>query len=66
MTEEQINYHRAADAVAKMTEQLLMLKMQMPVNLAIALQSTASSLDAAQEELSRWQARLEQSVDIGA
>ena len=59
MTEEKMNYHRAADAVARMTEQLAMLKMQMPVNLAVALQSTASSLEAAQRELDRWQARLE-------
>ncbi len=66
MTEERINYHRAADVVARMTEQLSLLKMQMPVNLAVALQSTASSLDSAQRELDRWQARLEQSVDIRA
>ena len=58
MTEEEINYHRAADVVARMTEQLATLKMQMPVNLAVALQSTASSLEAAQAELSRWYARL--------
>ncbi len=66
MTEEQINYHRAADVVARMTEQLATLKMQMPVNLAVALQSTASSLQVVQEELDRWQARLEQSIDIHA
>ena len=63
MTEEQINYHRAADAVAKMTEQFLMLKMQMPVSLALALQATASSLETAQAELNRWQARLEEPLD---
>ena len=66
MTEEEINYHRAADVVARMTEQLAMLKMRMPVNLAVALQSTASSLEAVQRELDRWQARLDQSVDIRA
>ena len=54
MQNEKLNHQQACEAVAKMSEQLATLKMQMPMALAFALRATATSLDAAQIELDNW------------
>lgn len=54
MQNEKLNHQQACKAVAKMSEQLATLKMQMPMALAFALQATATRLDAVQIELDNW------------